>query len=73
MKAIEGKQLQINNKELRLGIMESIEPSLEYAIKNLQKVVDFRCIGKKWVRLPAGLWLSTTIDTRTFWLQIGSR
>jgi hypothetical protein len=53
--------------------MESIEPSLEYAIKNLQKVVDFRCIGKKWVRLPAGLWLSTTIDTRTFWLQIGSR
>merc|ERR1711991_1207352 len=42
MKAIEGMQPQINDIERRLGIMQSVEPVLENAIKTLQKVVDVR-------------------------------
>merc|ERR1712078_882447 len=38
MKAIEGTQPQINDMERRLGIMQSVEPVLENAIKTLQKV-----------------------------------
>ena len=53
MKAIEGMQPQINDMERRLGIMQSVEPVLENAIKTLQKVVDVRGMGKKWV--PHGL------------------
>ena len=34
--------------ERRLGIMQSVEPVLENAIKTLQKVVDVRGMGKKW-------------------------
>jgi hypothetical protein len=33
--------------ERRLGIMHSVEPVLENAIKTLQKVVDVRGMGKK--------------------------
>merc|ERR1739841_305604 len=47
MKAIEGMQPQINDIERRLGIMQSVEPVLENAIKTLQKVVDVRGMGKK--------------------------
>jgi len=47
MKAIEGMQPQINDMERRLGIMQSVEPVLENAIKTLQKVVDIRGMGKK--------------------------
>merc|ERR1711953_602775 len=47
MKAIEGMQPQINDMERRLGIMQSVEPVLENAIKTLQKVVDVRGMGKK--------------------------
>ena len=39
--------------ERRLGIMQSVEPVLENAIKTLQKVVDVRGMGKKWA--PWGL------------------
>ena len=46
MKAIEGMQPQINDMERRLGIMQSVEPVLENAIKTLQKVVDVRGMGK---------------------------
>ena len=38
---------QINDMERRLGIMQSVEPVLENAIKTLQKVVDVRGMGKK--------------------------
>merc|ERR1719329_1585265 len=37
----------INDMERRLGIMQSVEPVLENAIKTLQKVVDVRGMGKK--------------------------
>merc|ERR1719502_168991 len=47
MKAIEGMQPLINDMERRLGIMQSVEPVLENAIKTLQKVVDVRGMGKK--------------------------
>merc|ERR1719327_1572340 len=47
MKVIEGMQPQINDMERRLGIMQSVEPVLENAIKTLQKVVDVRGMGKK--------------------------
>ena len=47
MKAIEGMQPQINDMERRLGIMQSVEPVLENAIKTLQKVVDIRGMGRK--------------------------
>ena len=47
MKAIEGMQPQIHDMERRLGIMQSVEPVLENAIKTLQKVVDIRGMGKK--------------------------
>merc|ERR1719482_2043868 len=47
MKAIEDMQPQINDMERRLGIMQSVEPVLENAIKPLQKVVDVRGMGKK--------------------------
>merc|ERR1719410_919362 len=47
MKAIEGMQPQINDMKRRLGIMQSVEPVLENAIKTLQKVVDVRGMGKK--------------------------
>jgi len=53
MKAIEGMQPQINDMERRLGIMQSVEPVLENAIKTLQKVVDVRGMGKKLVQLDA--------------------
>ena len=53
MKAIEGMQPQINDMERRLGIMQSVEPVLENAIKTLQKVVDVRGMGKKWAPLAA--------------------
>merc|ERR1712127_286123 len=46
MEAIEGVQPQINDMERRLGIMQSVEPVLENAIKTLQKVVDVRGMGK---------------------------
>ena len=46
MKAIEGMQPQINDMERRLGIMQSVEPVLENAIKTLQKVVDVRGMGR---------------------------
>ena len=45
---IEDMQPKINVVELRLGIMQSVEPVLENAIKTLQKVVDVRGMGKKW-------------------------
>ena len=54
MKAIEGMQPQINDMERRLGIMQSVEPVLENAIKTLQKVVDVRGMGKKWA--PVSIW-----------------
>ena len=47
MKAIEGMQPQITDMERRLGIMQSVEPVLENAIKTLQKVVDIRGMGRK--------------------------
>ena len=37
--------------ERRLGIMQSVEPVLENAIKTLQKVVDVRGMGKTLVQL----------------------
>merc|ERR1711998_559503 len=46
MKAIEGMQPQINDMERRLGIMQSVEPVLENAIKTLQKVVDVRGMAR---------------------------
>merc|ERR1712146_793114 len=45
-KAIEGMQPQINDTERRLGIMQSVEPVLENAIKTLQKVVDVRGMAR---------------------------
>jgi hypothetical protein len=51
MKAIEGMQPQINDMERRLGIMQSVEPVLENAIKTLQKVVDVRGMGKSLIQL----------------------
>merc|ERR1712141_29898 len=51
MKAIEGMQPQINDMERRLGIMQSVEPVLENAIKTLQKVVDVRGMGKKFLQI----------------------
>ena len=51
MKAIEGMQPQINDMERRLGIMQSVEPVLENAIKTLQKVVDVRGMGKALVQI----------------------
>jgi hypothetical protein len=53
MKAIEGMQPQINDMERRLGIMQSVEPVLENAIKTLQKVVDVRGMGKKFLQLKS--------------------
>ena len=53
MKAIEGMQPQINDMERRLGIMQSVEPVLENAIKTLQKVVDVRGMGKKLIQIMA--------------------
>lgn len=54
MKAIEGMQPQINDMERRLGIMQSVEPVLENAIKTLQKVVDVRGMGKSSSLLQVG-------------------
>jgi hypothetical protein len=51
MKAIEGMQPQINDMERRLGIMQSVEPVLENAIKTLQKVVDVRGMGKAFIQI----------------------
>ena len=45
IKSIEGMQLQINDMEERVGIMQSVEPVLENAIKTLQQVVDVRGMG----------------------------
>merc|ERR1711976_38923 len=53
MKAIEGMHPQINDMERRLGIMQSVEPVLENAIKTLQKVVDVRGMGKKLIQIMA--------------------
>jgi hypothetical protein len=39
--------------ERRLGIMQSVEPVLENAIKTLQKVVDVRGMGKKFAQVSA--------------------
>ena len=63
MKAIEGMQPQINDMERRLGIMQSVEPVLENAIKTLQKVVDVRGMGKKWVPhlLVDQPWITTIV------------
>ena len=36
--------------------MQSVEPVLENAIKTLQKVVDVRGMGKKWVLLTLTKW-----------------
>ena len=47
MKAIEEMKPQMKDMERRLGIMQSVEPVLENAIKTLQKVVDVRGMGKK--------------------------
>jgi len=47
MKAIEGMQPQINDMERRLGILQSVEPVLENAIKTLEKVVDVRGMGRR--------------------------
>jgi hypothetical protein len=55
MKAIEGMQPQINDMERRLGIMQSVEPVLENAIKTLQKVVDVRGMGKKFLQLKSDI------------------
>merc|ERR1719247_922544 len=44
MKAIEGMQPQINDMERRLGIMQSVEPVLENAIKNIQKALTARIL-----------------------------
>ena len=60
MKAIEGMQPQINDMERRLGIMQSVEPVLENAIKTLQKVVDVRGMGKKWA-----IWGTPTSQIRS--------
>ena len=65
MKAIEGMQPQINDMERRLGIMQSVEPVLENAIKTLQKVVDVRGMGKKWISWQSP---STTHSTQV-WYQ----
>merc|ERR1719439_480727 len=54
MNAIEGMQPQINDMEIRLGIMQSVEPVLENAIKTLQKVVDVRGMGDRDGRLGDG-------------------
>merc|ERR1712070_433195 len=43
----------INDMERRLGIMQSVEPVLENAIKTLQKVVDVRGMGKKLIQIMA--------------------
>merc|ERR1711998_394344 len=53
MKAIEGMQPQINDMERHLGIMQSVEPVLENAIKTLQKVVDVRGMGKKLAQISS--------------------
>merc|ERR1712032_921454 len=42
LKRLDDGQPQINDMERRLGIMQSVEPVLENAIKTLQKVVDVR-------------------------------
>jgi hypothetical protein len=39
--------------ERRLGIMQSVEPVLENAIKTLQKVVDVRGMGKSLIQLSS--------------------
>ena len=41
------KQDQIYHMDDIIGIMQSVEPVLENAIKTLQKVVDIRGMGKK--------------------------
>ena len=66
MKAIEGMQPQINDMERRLGIMQSVEPVLENAIKTLQKVVDVRGMGKKW----ASLWTTLICSYALFKVAI---
>ena len=67
MKAIEGMQPQINDMERRLGIMQSVEPVLENAIKTLQKVVDVRGMGKKWVHRgwSQSFWFIYALEART--------
>jgi hypothetical protein len=37
----------VQTKEKKLGILQSVEPVLESAVKTLQKVVDFRAMGRK--------------------------
>jgi len=45
--------------ERRLGIMQSVEPVLENAIKTLQKVVDVRGMGKSLIQLNSDLYSET--------------
>merc|ERR1711945_79134 len=65
MKAIEGMQPQINDMGRRLGIMQSVEPVLENAIKTLQKFVDVR----EWARNEQ-LRLRVDFDFLTYFKQI---
>ena len=48
MKSIEGMQPQINDMERRFGIIQSIEPVLDNALKTLNKVIDVHGMGKNW-------------------------
>ena len=45
MRALERMQTVVNDLERRLGLMQSVEPVLENAIKTMQKVVDVRGMG----------------------------
>ena len=72
MKAIEGMQPQINDMERRLGIMQSVEPVLENAIKTLQKVVDVRGMGKKLVQLESQELVFDKPDEEECWSGKGS-
>jgi len=70
MKAIEGMQPQINDMERRLGIMQSVEPVLENAIKTLQKVVDVRGMGKSSLLQVSDDVMDTSNDSPTIELIV---
>ena len=65
MKAIEGMQPQINDMERRLGIMQSVEPVLENAIKTLQKVIDVRGMGASQITAKTSSSTSATTASAT--------
>merc|ERR1719503_486754 len=65
-------QPQINDMERRLGIMQSVEPVLENAIKTLQKVVDVRGMGKKLVQLESQELVFDKPDEEECWSGKGS-